>query len=120
MNKTIRNLALGVGALVTAAVAVPALAAEFLGEQFDCATSDRDLGRVMEEHQVPQSAGTMVMLRHLIWMLEAAINMLDNNCQYEPGYAEQRAAYVNSLNQTKNTCRQVASSSSECYPQRYN
>lgn len=120
MNKTIRNFAVGAGALLTVAVGVPALATTFLGEEFDCATADRDLARVMNEHQVPQSAGIIPILRHLMWMLDAGINMLDTNCRYETNYDEQRASFVNTRNQAKNTCEQMASSQGICTPQRYN
>ena len=119
MTKTFRNRLIVAAGLIAAATSAPALAATFMGENFSCDSAAEDLNSIFEEHQAPQSAGAIPMMRHLIWMLESAIRSMDANCQGEAGYYETRQSFVNSLNSTKRACAQM-SSSGYCSGLQYN
>ncbi len=91
----------------------------FMGSDFSCETAEADLAREMEGSQPPSSAGTITLLQHLMWMLQQGLNLLDSSCRGEAGYAQTRASWQNSYDQSLRTCQQIASSSSYCYPKRY-
>ena len=118
MTKTIRNRLIGAAGLIAAATATPALAVNFMGENFSCEAAGDELARIFEANKVPESAGLIPMLEHLIWMLRSAIGSLDASCQGVSGYAQQRAELVNSLSSAQQACNQMSSSGS-CSARQY-
>jgi len=107
-----RKSLLAAAGLITAVTSGPALAVQFMGEDFSCESAGDDLARAIQAHQAPESAGLVPMLQNLIYMLERAIGVLDSNCQGSDGYAPARAELVNTLNQARRTCSQVSSTGS--------
>jgi len=114
MRKTIYGLA----AIALACASASAIAqSSFMGENFSCETAEADLARVINNNQPPASAGLIVQMRHLMWMLTQGMRWLDGNCTGEPGYAQVRASWQNSYNGTVNACQGMASNPGECTPQ---
>jgi hypothetical protein len=105
---------IGIGALWIG----PATAqSSFLGENFSCETAEADLARAINNNQVPDSAGLIRQMQHLMWMLQSGIRWLDGNCTSEPGYSQVRASWENSYRGTENACKGMASSPGLCSPQ---
>ena len=108
-----------VGSLAIPSLSAPASAQSFFGEDFSCETAASDLNDEINGSQPPASAGLIVQMQHLMWMLEQGMNWLDSHCRSEDNYASVRASWQNSYNSTRNACVASASNSYDCRAVRY-
>ncbi len=84
-----------------------------------CLDSDPELSSLVSSAKPPQSAGSIVHLTNLMFVIKETLSYAAANCQDESDYAQVRADYQASYDQARTACRQLANDQAICVPTRY-